>query len=1563
MSPTGELYFIPASYAQERVWVLDRLQPGSSAYHLPARVALRGALDVGALARALSQVARRHESLRTGFTLEDGRTLQVIHPRPAVGLRTFDLCTLGAAERDAVSGRLSAAEAARPFDLTRPPLLRAALLRLEPRSHLLILTLHHIVADGWSVGILIREISAFYAANCAGESSGLPPLPVQYADFALWQRRRLEAGSAREDLEYWTGRLAGAPWGEVLAPDHRHRERRPASPAPAGVCLRMLEPATTAAVKALARRQRTTLFAALLATFKLLLYRHSAQRDLVVGVPVAGRERKEVEGLIGIFLNTLVLRTSLVSVTSFRQLLGVVRQGVTEALTHQALPFERLLDELRGQRGQDGAPRFQVLFNMLNVPQGELVLPGLEVEWLIPPEVGAKFDLTLYVEERPPQLRLRAVYDAGRFQRQRIEELLDQYASLLFQVGADPERPLGAYSLLTARAAEVLGDLSEELDGSWRGGVHEAATRQAGRVPERIAVTDREGAWSYRAVEEITRRLARRLLAAGVGPEQAVAIYGHRSAGLLPAVLGVLQAGAAFTVLDPEHPPLRLAEYLRQSRPVAWVGLTAAGPPAAELEELLSSPGLRCRLSLDGSTGALSGGCGEASSALPAAPAGPAQLACVTFTSGSTGRPKGVGGCHGSLSHFLPWTARRFELGEADRFSALSGLSHDPLQRDLFTPLWLGASLHVPDPERFREPGWLAGWLARERITVAQLSPALGRLITETAPREARLPALRRAFFVGEALRGSDVSRLRGLAPRATFVNLFGTTETQRAGTFHVVGEVEDSARPLPLGRGLPGVRTPILTAAGALAGLGEVGEIHLRSPHLARGYLGAPAATAQRFLPAPAGAAGERLYRTGDLGSYRLDGEVEHRGRADDQVQIRGFRVEPAEAEAMLARHPEVHRAVVTAQRVAGGEPRLIAYVVPGRQPGPGMAELRGYLLRHLPDYMVPVAFVELAELPLLPNHKLDRSALPVVDLEQRAPGRTLTPPRTPVEELLAVLWSEVLGVESVGAEDDFFSLGGHSLAATRLAARLRQAVGADIPLRAIVETPRLRRQAEMVGSYIRRQGPEAPPLRAVPNRSEAPLSFSQERLWFLHRLDPESPVYNLHHALRVGGPLTVEALARSLAAVAARHQVLRLRCEERDGHPVQVFTAAGAVALPAVDLSGLAARDRERLAAKLASVAAVRPFSLERGGLLRVCLLRLAPADHAILFAMHHVISDGWSMGLLIHELAESYAAAAAGRPAALPPLPVQYGDYAHWQRQWLAGALREELLAFWRRHLAGAPPALDLPTDLPRSGPGEPLGAAQVATLPPALVGSLRDLAGRQGATLFMVLASALNAVLWHFTGQEDIVIGSNDANRGRPESENLIGFLVNMVPMRTDLSGDPSLAELLSRVRQATLECHSHQDLPFHLLVQELQIERFPGRPPLVQVNIDFQPAAPRRLEVPGLELKPLGERLLPARFELELVAGFADGALVCTLIYRRDLFFATTARELLKRLELVLERWASDPRIPLSALDRMLAERVEREGLAAKARIRALRQRRRVAGRLRPAAAQAIEGGS
>ena len=1514
---------VPLSFAQRRLWFLDQLDPGNPAYNLPAAILLTGPLDRPALAAALDGMAARHEALRTTFGPADGgdeEPVQRIAPPSPLPFPGIDLSGLPETAREAEALRLAAGEMPRPFDLVRGPLLRAALLRLGAARHVALFTMHHMVGDGWSADLLVRELAALYPAFALRRPSPLPPLPVQYADFVLWQRGNVRGAALAAQLAFWRGALAGAPAVLDLPSDRP----RPARASGRGGAVSAALPTEHAeALRAFGRQAGATPFMTFLAAFYALLHRLTGETDLVVGTPVANRRRPELEGLIGFFVNTLALRAHISEAEpTFAGLLAVVREAALSAYSHQDLPFERLVEELAPERSLARTPLFQVMFLLHGMPLAEQKLAGLTLAPFGGPataERAAKFDLTLELIENGPDLTAVLEFRRDLFDPATAVRLLGHFAVLAGALAAAPEARLAELPLLTEPDRhQLLVEWNDTQAPAPAALLHQAFEAQAAAQPTAPALVCGGEMLTYGDLDARAHRLARRLRSLGVGPEVPVAVCAGRSAGLVAALLAVLKAGGAYLPLDPNYPPERLAFLLADAGAAVLLTESAlagrCGGFSGVVVEMDRTDPIDPTARTDRSDA-------------PLPPPLPGSLAYLIYTSGSTGRPKGVAIPHGAAVALVRWAAEAFSPAELDGVLASTSISFDLSVFELFVPLSRGGRVILA--ENALELPRLA---ADVRLVNTVPSAMAGLLDLGPLP-----PSVRTVGLAGEPLRRDLVQRIYAAAPGVERVlNLYGPSETTTYSTWTVVERGEREERDEPsIGRPITGTRAHVLDGSLAPVPIGVSGELFLGGAGLARGYLGRPELTAERFVPDPFG--GSRLYRTGDRARWRPGGALELLGRMDHQVKVRGFRIELGEIEAVLAGHPAVREAAVTAPATpadASGDRRLVAYVSATEGSGPlDAAALGVYLGSRLPSFMVPSLWVELAALPRTRTGKVDRKALPAPG--EMATGTAYEAPRTATEVALAGIWGDLLSRERVGVHDNFFTLGGHSLLATQVVSRLRDRLGVELPVRALFEQPTVAGLAVLLAEHG--EGGVQAPIVTLPRDADGggtfPASFAQRRLWFLDQLEPESAVYNMPLALSLEGELAEEQLAAVFGELARRHETLRTTFVSGDDGPLQVVHPAAAwrFALASIDLSALEEEERRRELTRRVAEESLRPFDLASGPLLRGTLVRLAGRENALLLTLHHVISDAWSMGVLVREVTALYAAAMSGWPGrplgeALPPLPVQYADFSVWQGRRLTGETLAREIEHWREKLAGVPPFLELPTDRPRP-PVQTFGGRSLPLwLEPELAGRLSALALATGTTLFMVLLAGFETLLGIYSGAQDLAVGTPIAGRNRAELEGLIGFFVNSLVLRADLSGDPSFVDLLGRVREDTLSGYTHQDLPFEKLVEELQPERSRARSPIFQVMFALQNAPMGGgSELPGLTMRPLAGGETAAKYDLALVLSEESvgsggrGGIGVSLEYNVDLFDAPTMVRLLDHWRALLEGVVADSGARLSAL--------------------------------------------
>jgi amino acid adenylation domain-containing protein len=1545
----------PLSYDQERMWALYYLDPQGTAYNIDTATLLKGPFRIALFRRALAEIVRRHGAWRTVFAVVDGAPVQRVLPRMEVPLPLVDLTALPAERRRPEALAVQAVDGRTPFDLERGPLVRTALLKLAAEEHLFLVTVHHIVTDWVTFQLLWRELAVLYEAYAQGRPSPLPEPPVHYSDYAVWQRQWM-AGEVLDDLlGWWREQLRDMPLVLDLPTD---RPRPAVNWMRGGQIPLRTRPGLAEAVHALARREGLTPFMAVLAVEKILLHLFSGQEKVLLGSNNANRNRPEIESVLGFFLTQVVFATDLGGDPTVREVLGRVRRVALGAYAHQDLPFLKLIEGLQPERDASRQPVVQALALLLDGSHVEHKLATGSFEGVHVFDGNSRYDLMFGFWALPDSIFGAMEYNSDLFDASTAVRLGDAFLRLLEAAAADPGLHLSQLPFLSEAARHQL--LAEWNDVTVEAAVEAAVLPEGGTVLDRLAArvaADPEAPALVFAQEMVrfgdldraANRLAWHLRGLGVGRESRVALFLQRSPELVTALLAVWKAGGATVVLDPALPNERLAVLLADARPAVLVHSGAHGLdlPAAGARRLdLMGEGERIALRDE---------------AAPPPLADASSLAYLIYTSGTTGTPKAVLVEHGSLVHTLDALVSQFAFGPGDRMPHVARFSFDISLFELLAPLLGGGACEILTEEEVLEPRRLLAALAQ--ATRVHAVPSLMRQIAVQA-RENPLPGLRTIFTGGDLVPPDLVAELLEVFPQAEIVVLYGPTEAAIVCSAWRVPRGGDGERSL-IGRPLPGVRFLVLDRLGRIAPLGVPGELCAGGPGVARGYFHREELTAEKFFARD----GLRWYRTGDLVRWLPDGNLEFLGRTDGQVKIRGFRVEPGEVEAALALHPAVREAVVVARSDGRGEKRLVAYVVPETEPPSSRAEpralpwakesrpvgpenangvfggvvgpkvraslaqgnalgsdwgdwgdlperLREHLAARLPAYMIPSAFVILPDLPLTAHGKVDRGRLPEPQAVTRA---AFEPPRTPTEERVAEVWREVLGLPQVGRQDDFFDLGGHSLLATQAMIRLRESTGVELPVRLVFQAPTLAEMAaaiEDIMEIAHQSGAPAavaPPLVPVPrDGSPLPLSFAQERLWFLDKLAPGSPAYNLPLALRIDGPLDAGALARAFAALVRRHEALRTTFAEQAGKPVQVIAGSVDWELEVADLS-LFGEEAEAEARRRAAADAVRPFDLAQGPLLRAALLKVDEYRHVLLLAIHHIVSDAWSMGVLVSELTALYAG------EELPPLPVQAADHAVWQRAWLGGGELDRQLGFWRDHLAGAPAHLDLPADRPRPPVQSLRGGRVPVALPADLSGGLSALARSGGATVYMAVLAAWDALLSRLSGQRDVVVGTAVANRDRPELERLIGFFVNTLALRVDLSGDPAFGELVERGRRTVLDAFAHRDLPFEKLVEEMHPARDRSRQPVFQGMLTFQNVPPGTSGVEGLALTPLEVEADTAKLDLTLSLYEEGGRIQGTLEYASDLFERATAERWVGHFQTLIGGAVAAPAARLSEL--------------------------------------------
>ncbi|WP_279630305.1 amino acid adenylation domain-containing protein, partial [Streptomyces murinus] len=1370
-------------------------QDGADVYAVQHVFDVRGALDAARLRAAVRALLRRHPNLRAGFRqVDSGQTVQLIPRQVELPWEESDLSSLPAAEAEAELARIAAKEHARRFDLAEPPLLRFSLVRLAAEHHRLIMTTHHILLDGWSTPILVRELTTLYGSH--GDAAALPRV-TPYRQYLGWL-----AGQDRTAADAaWREALAGLEQPTLLTPVDPTRAAR----MPERLTVELDED-RTAALADWARRQGVTMNTVLRAAWGLVLSRHTGQDDVVFGTVVAGRDPQlpGVEAMVGLFINMVPVRVALDPARSLRSTVTRLQEEQTRLTVHHHLGLARI-QQLAGT-----GDLFDTAMVFENYPWDETgELPDTELR--IAPDLGRGRDATHYpltlIAAPGRRLYLRLDYRDDLIDRDTAVGLLDRLTRALTIVTADAERPTGRIDLLTDEERATLSAVPDGVPrtaGATLPGLFEAA---ADKTPDTPAVVCDGATLTYRELDERANRLAHLLTARGMGPERVVALALPRSADLVIAVLAVLKAGAAYLPLDPEYPHARLTHMVADARPGLLLTTTTAG------SDLPAVPGTPV-LFLDAADA--SADLADRPTHSPVIALAPDHPAYVIYTSGSTGRPKGVVMPAGALLNLLEWHHEAVGGAPGTRTAQFTAISFDVSAQEVLSALLFGKTLVIPAEDVRRDAARFAAWLDQHQVEELFAPNLVLEALAEAAVEQGRtLPRLRTVAQAGEALTLSRAVRdFHRSVPGRALYNHYGPTETHVV-TAHTLGaDPDDWPVSAPIGRPIANSRAYVLGSGLQPVPPGVVGELYIAGAGMARGYLHRPDLTAERFVADPyAPEPGARMYRTGDLVRQSSDGVLEFMGRADHQVKIHGFRVEPGEIEAVLTGHPDIAQAAVLVREDDPGRPRLVAYVVARDTLRPD--DVREFTRERLPEHMVPSAVVPLEGLPLTANGKLDRAALPAPESASDGSGRAA---RTPQEQIVCDLFAQVLGLPRVGVDDDFFHLGGHSLLATRLIARIRAAFGVEIGLRTLFEV----RTAGAVAARLDTAGPARPALTRQPLPDPVPLSFAQRRLWFLHKMEGPSATYNIPLVLRLTGELDPEALRTAVDDVVARHDSLRTVFPETEGTPRQHVLDSVTAELPATEIT------ETELPAALTS-ASRHLFDLSIEPPLHVELLRLAPDRHVLLLVLHHIAGDGWSLGPLASDLARAYTARVRGEAPGWPDLAVQYADYTLWQNELLGDqddpdSLFATQIDYWTRALADLPDQLTLPADRPRPAVMSYRGDYVTVGIDPALHQRLTDLARSTGASLFMVLQAGLAALLTRLGAGRDIPLGSPIAGRTDHRLDDLIGFFVNTLVLRTDTSGSPTLTELIARVRETSLAAYAHQDVPFEYLVEHLNPTR-------------------------------------------------------------------------------------------------------------------------------------------
>ncbi|GIN54556.1 lichenysin non-ribosomal peptide synthetase LicA [Bacillus paralicheniformis] len=1436
IEPAPESDDYPLSLAQQRIYIVSQLEDAGVGYNMPAAAMLEGTLDVQRLEAAFQKLIDRHEALRTSFTVVDGEPRQNIHQRVQFKIEKV--------KADGKPIEQMAKSFVRRFDLAKAPLMRAGLVRLADRRHVLLFDMHHLVSDGVSISIILNELAALYK----GEE--LPEPNLHYKDYAFWQRTQAQKGFQKEEA-YWQSVFARELPVLQLITD----EPRPSVQSFEGDRVSAVLPKDMKEKLAvLAEQNGATLYMVMLAAYNMLLAKYSGQEDVIVGTPAAGRRHSDLEGIIGMFVNTLAIRSKVESGRTFRDFLHDVKKTVIDAFEHQEYPFERLAEKVGASRDLSRHPVFDTMFILQNawedIPMlGDLHLSIYETNFNI-----AKFDLTLQAKEEQGELILDLDYSTKLFKKDTAERMLKAYLHLLEGMTADPLRRIGEYSLLTEEETnrQLVAFNPAASDYPREKTIVQLFEEQAAERGGHPALQFEDKVWSYGELNRKANQLARRLRERGVQPGTTAAILTARSAEMVIGILAVLKAGAAYVPIDPDHPEKRVQHFFEDSGAAVLLTQKAMKPLAEAAEfggDILFLEDEHLYL-------------GDASDLR--LPISPEAMANLTYTSGTTGTPKGNMVSHRNILRTVKNT-NYLDVMTSDIVLSISNYVFDAFMFDVFGSLLNGAKLVIAPKDTILDMSRLAHVLEKEKVTVLMITTALFNLLTDMRPDS--LKGLRRVLFGGERASVDHVRRALNTVGKGRLLHMYGPSESTVFTTYYPVNEVPDDAQAIPIGKPVSNTEVLILDSFGNVQPAGVAGELCVGGDGLVRGYFNRPELTAEKFTEHPF-KTGEKIYRTGDMARWLADGCLEFIGRIDHQVKIRGQRIELGEIEHHLLTHEMVQEAAVLAVDTGKRDQMICAYFTADQELS--SEELRRYAAEGLPGYMIPSVFMQLQELPLTGNGKVDRRALPEPDVTQAA-QKEYTAPRSRTEAQLADLWQEVLNVPKIGVHDNFFELGGHSLIGMTLIARIQQEMNVDLQLKDLFQAPTIETLAQAAEKTEKKS---AVYIEAVPDRDTYPVSSAQKRLYVLQQIEGAEKSYHMPAVLQPEGKLDLKRLESAAQMLIKRHEAFRTTFEIKDGEPVQRIWEAAELTIDVIDADE---QEAEKLIKEF-----IRPFDLTKAPLFRMSIIRFTGEKHLLLVDMHHIISDGASVSVLIDEMTKLYAG------EALEPLRIQYKDFSVWQQHLLTERhkVQEE---YWLKELAGELPVLTLPADYPRPSIQTFEGSRLSFALKPELVQQLRKLAKETDSTLYMVLAASYSALLSKLSGQSEVIVGSPAAGRPHTDLNRIIGMFVNTLAIRTRPEGDKPFSAFLEEVKETTLGAFEHQDYPFEELIEKLNIQRDMSRNPLFDAVFSMRNADLKDLSMEGITLKPYDFAHQTAKFDLTLTAAEEDGLLVFEMEYNTALF--------------------------------------------------------------------------
>ena len=1419
----NEEFIFPASYAQSRLWLMNSMIEDKSVYNISSSINIKGNLDISILEKSLNEIVNRHESLRTYFDMVDGELMQIIKSKQLLKLKIVDLQDFPTMEREKKCLDIIKTESTFQFNLNNTNLLRTILVQLSPRNFKLIITMHHIIADGWSLGLFIQELSILYNGFYKKVPPVLPKLEIQYADFSEWEREYLEAGKIDNKIDYWKEQLKG----ELPVLELPTDKPRPPVQSFKGALYEFSIPLElTKRLRELSNQQGVTLYMTLLSAFTTFLYRLTGQEDILIGSPVANRNQQETESLIGYFVNNLVMRTSLSDNPNFIQLLKHVQTVATNAYINQEVPFEKLIEHLGFKRSNSFSSLFQVMFAFQNTPQANLDLSNLSLEIFRNENGTSKYDLTLDITETQQELLSTFEYNVDLFNESTVKRWSVHFITLLESIVDNPYMNISELSILKAEERKQLLWKWNDTDKMYSKElcIHQLFEQQVKLTPDKTAINYENQSITYHELNQKANQVAHYLLKKGMRPQELVGICLDRSLDMIIGLLGILKAGGAYVPIETQYPSKRL-QFIIDDANISFIITQEAYAnklSTSKYQTILldkdckniyseNKSNLDMNYSVD-------------------------NLVYVIYTSGSTGNPKGVCIEHQQLLNYIYDRIEKFNLKGDLKFSfaTVSTLAADLGNTPIFLSLCTGGKLHIISNERLVDSQKLADYFKKHEIDCLKIVPSHLSMLLNTSDGAKILPK-RWLIVGGEALHYELLDKIYTLNSTCDVINEYGPTEAT-IGTIDYV-QNNNSRYPMtdtmPIGRPINNTQIFILDKNLQPVPIGVLGEIYIGGESVARGYLNQPELTNEKFIKIPELSRGSRLYRTGDLAKYHPTGIIEYWGRADDQVKIRGYRIEIGEIESVIMQHKNVKELAIVVNEDNLGNKQLVAYVSLITKDELFNSNIKKYLKNRLPDYMIPSTFILLDYIPLSPNGKVNRRELPKLSVEDSVSSDYVAP-QTTLEKTMVDIWKNLFGIDKIGINDNFFEIGGHSLLAAKLVWYMRRELGMEFSLNTIFLYPTI---AELIQYQLERVDEEKDQemiIKIRKDQTKYPLTYAQKGIWLQDQLNLEKNAYNMSLPLKIIGKLNINALEESINKVIERHEVLKAKFINERGLPKQILANTYSFNLP---IEYVQERSKEDID-EIVKTEMNSPINLSSGPLFRAKVLHVHSNEHILIITIHHIISDAVSVKILLDEIMGFYSNLVRKTKLELPNLSISYADYASWQQEWINSSSFQKKVSYWKNQLNGVPPFLELPTEFNRPSVQSFKGSFIEFSIPQEITNLLRKLANSQGATLYMIFMSVWNALLYKYTGQRDLVIGTSASGRNE-DTESLIGLFINTLPIRTKLNEEDTFLDLLSNLKQTSIDAFSNQDIPFELLLNSLEIDRNPSRNPLCQVFLTYQ----------------------------------------------------------------------------------------------------------------------------